>query len=304
MRPANRHRQAESERNGLQAAIHQASNLLRHGNLAIGHYNWDSYRVAPGQKVRLARIAADAADFCEDKKHARDLLKEYRRQINDLAAALAAENKSTLLVVLQGMDASGKDGAVKKVFTGVNPQHCRVTSFKEPDREELEHDYLWRVYRALPATGQLGVFNRSHYEDVIARQARGDIPRKEGLMRLRQMADVERAWAENGMVIRKFFLHISRSEQTDRFRKRLENRQKHWKVEKSDFRDRKLWPTFQKAYEEVLRRTSTPEAPWYIIPADHKWYRDVAVAGVVLAALRAMRPQVPTPKLDRSKFKL
>jgi polyphosphate kinase 2 (PPK2 family) len=150
----------------------------------------------------------------------------------------------------------------------------------------------------------MGVFNRSHYEDAIARPARGDIPRKEGLMRLRQIADLERTWTENGMVIRKFFLHISREEQTERFRKRLANPTKHWKVEKSDFDDRTLWPTFQRVYEETLSRTSTAEAPWYIIPADHKWYRDVAVAGVVLGALKEMRPRVPMPKLDLADYKL
>lgn len=272
--------------------------------MAVALQPWESYRVTPGRQVRLARIAADATELCADKKAGRAVLKQYRDRINELVEALAAENKRTLLVVLQGMDAAGKDGAVKKVFTGVNPQHCRVTSFKEPDREELEHDYLWRVYRALPANGELGVFNRSHYEDVIARQARGDIPRKEGLMRLRQIADLERTWIENGMVIRKFFFHVSREKQTRRFQKRLDNPKKHWKVEKSDFEDRKLWPTFQRVYEETLSRTSTHEAPWYIIPADHKWYRDVAVAAVVLGALKKMRPRVPRPKLDLSKYKL
>lgn len=272
--------------------------------MPISLKDWESYRVPHGAKIRLAKSPADEDRFCKDKKAARAQIKDYRKQINDLAAALAAENKRTLLVILQGMDASGKDGAVKNVFTGVNPQHCRVTSFKEPDREELEHDYLWRVYRSLPATGELGVFNRSHYEDVIARQARGDMPRKEGLQRLRQIADVERTWAENGMVIRKFFLHISSAEQTERFRKRLDNPGKHWKIRKSDFADRKLWSTFQKVYEETLHRTSTPEAPWYIIPADRKWYRDLAIAGVVLAALKSMDPQFPRTKLNRSEFKL
>jgi PPK2 family polyphosphate:nucleotide phosphotransferase len=266
--------------------------------------NWEKYRVRPGRKVRLSRVPADATDYCADKASARRALKAYRGQINDLVQTLAAENERAMLVILQGMDASGKDGAVKKVFTGVNPQHCKVISFKAPDREELEHDYLWRVFRAMPANGELGVFNRSQYEDVIARVTRGDIARKEGLTRLRQIADVERAWAENGLVIRKLFLHISRDEQTDRFRKRLDNPDKHWKVERSDFKDRKLWPEFQKIYEETLTRTSTDAAPWYVIPADHKWYRDVAVAAVVLGALREMKPRIPRPRLDMSRYKL
>lgn len=242
-------------------------------------------------------METEATDLCADKKRARKQLKHYRKQIDNLAAVLAAENSRALLIVLQGMDASGKDGAVKRVFTGVNPQHCHVVSFKAPDREEREHDFLWRIYRALPVDGQLGVFNRSHYEDVVACAGRGELPRKGAAMRLRQIADVERAWVENGIAIRKIFLHISRTEQARRFQKRLDNPEKHWKIDESDFEDRQHWPRFQRAYEDALRKTSTREAPWYVIPADYKWYRDVAVAGIVLGALQAMRPQLPRPQI-------
>lgn len=266
--------------------------------------NWDKYRVAPETRVRVGKVAADSTDFCEDKKTARKELKSYRKQIDELLAALAAEEQRSLLLVLQGVDTSGKDGAVRKVFTGVNPQHCKVVSFKEPDREECAHDYLWRVYRALPAKGEIGVFNRSHYEDVIALQARGELARKDALVRLRQIADVERTWTENAIVIRKCFLHISRKQQRGRFQARLENPEKHWKVEESDFKDRKLWPEYVRAYDEALSRTSTEQAPWYIIPADHKWYRDIAVAGIVLGALQAMRPRIPKPQLDRRRYRL
>jgi PPK2 family polyphosphate:nucleotide phosphotransferase len=221
-----------------------------------------------------------------------------------LADALAAEGKRSLLVILQGVDASGKDGAVRRVFTGVNPQHCKVVSFKEPDREELAHDYLWRIYRSMPAKGELGVFNRSQYEDVLVLQARGELSTKRAQTRLRQIADMERTWAENGTVIRKFFPHISRKQQGSRFAARLDNPEKRWKVEESDFADCKLWLKFMKAYEESLSRTSTTHAPWYIVPADHKWYRNLVVAGVVLSALRAMRPRVPEPKLHRLTLKL
>ncbi len=260
--------------------------------------HWDKYLVAPGERVRLSRMPADATDLCDDKESARKQLKDYRRQIDELVAALAAEQQRSLLIVLQGVDASGKDGAVRKVFTGVNPQHCHVVAFKEPDREELAHDYLWRVYRAMPARGELGVFNRSHYEDLIVPRARGESVRKHTHARLRQIADIERTWVENGTVIRKFFLHISRDEQTSRFRKRLDNPEKHWKVKQSDFEDRKRWSHFMSAYEEALSRTSTPHAPWYIVPSDHKWYRDAAIAGLVLAALRDMHPRIPMPRLD------
>ncbi|HEY1986361.1 MAG TPA: PPK2 family polyphosphate kinase [Terracidiphilus sp.] len=267
--------------------------------MTIALKHWESYVVKQGAKVRLGAVPALGTEFCDDKKAARAQLKKYRKEIDELLAILAEEEKRSLLVILQGMDASGKDGAVRKVFTGVNPAYCKVVSFKEPDREELAHDYLWRVYRALPAMGELGVFNRSQYEDVLARQARGDISHKEGRQRLRQIADIERTWSQNGTVLRKFFLHISCDEQTRRFEARLDTPEKHWKVQESDFKDRKLWPKFAAAYEEVLSRTSTPQAPWYIIPADRKWYRDVAIAGVVLAALRSMRPRIPKPKIDR-----
>jgi len=271
-------------------------------DLKIALEQWESYKLTAGEKVRLANIATNATTYCDDKQAARVQVKQYRKEIDDLAGALAAENERTLLLILQGVDSSGKDGAVRRVFTGVNPQHCKVVSFKEPDREELGHDFLWRFYRAIPAKGEMGVFNRSHYEDVLVPQARGQLSRTAAHMRLDQIADMERTWSENGTVVRKLFLHISREEQTQRFKERLDNPEKHWKVERSDFSDRKLWPKFQAAYEEILHRTSSSHAPWYIIPADHKWYRDLVVAGIILATLRAMKPKWPMPKLDPEIF--
>lgn len=261
---------------------------------------WESYIVEPETKVHLREVPTDATEHCAPKQQAREELKRYRKQTDGLLRVLATEEQRSLLVILQGVDAAGKDGAVRHIFTGVNPQYCRVTSFKEPDREELAHDYLWRVYRSLPAKGELCVFNRSQYEDVLVPRARRTLSSKETHLRLRQIADIERIWAENGIVIRKFFLHISRKEQASRFQARLDTPEKHWKVKASDFADRKLWPKFQTTYEEVLSTTSTVQAPWYIIPADHKWYRDVAVAGVVLSTLQAMKPRLPQPKLDEN----
>lgn len=265
---------------------------------------FEGYRVAPGARVRLGKTPAAATDFCADKEEARKELKSLRKQINDLAETLAAENRQSLLIVLQRMDASRKDGAVKKVFTGVNPQHCRVVSFKEPDREEREHDYLWRIERALPAKGEICVFNRSQCEDVVTLHARGLISTKQAHKRARQIADLESIWIENGIVTRKLLLHISRAEQTSRFQARLDTPEKHWKVEDSDFDDRKRWTQFQAAYDHILTRTSTAESPWYLIPADHKWYRDVAVAAIVLAALADMHPKIPKPRLDKKRLKL
>lgn len=272
--------------------------------MTIALANWDRYRARPDTRVRLGSLATDATDLCKEKKAARKELTKYREQIDELLAVLAAEQRRSLLLILQGVDASGKDGAIRKVFTGVNPQHAKIISFKEPDREELAHDYLWRIYRALPAKGELGVFNRSHYEDVIVWQARGHLSRKEAHIRVRQIREIEQTWTENDIVIRKCFLHISRKEQTARFKARLQNPEKHWKVEESDFHDRRLWPNFVSAYDEALSRTSASYAPWYIIPADYKWYRDLAVAGIVLGALRSMRPHIPTPKLNRHRIRL
>lgn len=254
--------------------------------------------------MRLAAVSAATTDLSPDKKEAREQLKAYRKEIDRLVRILAAEEKRSVLVILQGMDASGKDGAARRVFTGVNPQYCRVVSFKEPSREEELRDPLWRVYRSAPVKGELCVFNRSQYEDVLVPRARGSLSAKNAGIRLRQIADMERIWSENGVVIRKIFLHISREEQTRRFQSRLDRPEKHWKVKESDFEDRRLWESFQTVYEELLYRTTTKQVLWYIIPADHKWYRDVAIAGVLLAALREMRPRLPKPALDRTRFPL
>jgi len=272
--------------------------------LTIDLKSWESYRVEPGKRIRLKQIPAGATDFCGDKATARATVKKYRKQIDELVSVLAMEERRSLLVVLQGVDASGKDGAVRRIFTGVNPQHCRVISFKEPNREERAHDYLWRIYRSAPAKGELRVFNRSQYEDVLVPRAHGKMSAKEMHIRLRQIAEMERSWTESGIAIRKFFLHISRKEQGSRFQKRLNDPEKHWKVQESDFADRKLWPKFQQAYEAVLSRTSTDYAPWYAVPADHKWYRDVVIAGAVLGTLRAMRPRRPMPRLDSKLYQL
>jgi PPK2 family polyphosphate:nucleotide phosphotransferase len=232
------------------------------------------------------------------------VLKEYRGRIDSLLRVLAAEAKRSLLVILQGVDTSGKDGAVRRIFTGVNPQYCRVVSFKEPDAEELRHDYLWRIYRALPERGELGIFNRSQYEDVLVPYARGLLTQEDACVRLRQIADLERIWAENGIGICKIFLHISKQEQADRFRSRLQEPAKHWKVKSSDFDDRRRWDKFQSIYGDLLHRTSTPFAAWYIVPADHKWYRDVAVAGIVLSKVQMLQPQLPMPNITPLDYEL
>lgn len=262
------------------------------------------YIVRPNTAIRLDQTSTADTTFCSDKQKAKKLLKQYVRQIDGLLDTFAIEEKRSLLVILQGMDASGKDGAIRNVFTGVNPLHCRATSFKEPDAVEKSHDYLWRIYAVLPAKGQLAIFNRSQYEDVVVAAAREKHSPQLIRMRLREIADVERIWAENGTVIRKFFLHVSPEEQKRRLQARLDNPDKHWKLDESDFSDRRLWTRFQQIYQETLSRTSTDYAPWYIIPADHKWYRDIVIAGAVFSTLRGLRPRLPHPAVDRSRFQL
>lgn len=259
---------------------------------------WQELLVKPGSSLLLGDLTTESDRHVGSKKKARDVLKHYRKEIEELLRVLAAEQQRSLLLILQGMDASGKDSTVRRVFTGVNPQNCRVVSFKEPTREDAEHNYLWRVTNAAPRRGELRIFNRSQYEDALPPHTPELRSSEQVQIRLRQIADLERFWAENGITIRKCFLHISRKEQTERFRSRMERADKQWKVKKSDFADRKLWPQYQAAYETALAATSTEQAPWYVIPADRKWYRDLAVAGIVLSALRAMDPKIPGPSVD------
>ncbi|HEX5236183.1 MAG TPA: PPK2 family polyphosphate kinase [Silvibacterium sp.] len=251
------------------------------------------YEVLPGRKSSLAKMETSATGEYAGKTDALAELKRLNKQTAELVRKLGAENRRAVLVVLQGVDTAGKDGAVRHVFTGVNPELCRVTAFDEPSGEELKHDYLWRINRVLPEWGQLGVFNRSHYEDAVTRRARGELSAEDMRMRLRQIADAERTWTENGMTLLKFFLHISRKEQDKRLKARREDPEKHWKIEKSDFDDRKRWGKFQHAYEEAIFQTARRHAPWYVIPADHKWYRDVVIAETLLETLRRMDPQYP-----------
>lgn len=257
------------------------------------------YRVIPGKGLTLGAIPTDDKGKYGGKREARAELKRLKKEIAELVQRLGAESKWAVLVVLQGMDASGKDGAVRHAFTGVNPELCHVTAFREPDAEEQKHDFLWRIHRSMPPKGVLGVFNRSHYEDVVALRARGKMSEQETKMRLREIADAERAWSENGITLLKFFLHISNKEQAKRFQARLDDPDKHWKVEPSDFEDRKRWPMFQRAYEEAILETARGHAPWYIVPADHKWYRDVVIAEILLETLRRMNPQYPKRAVEK-----
>ena len=206
---------------------------------------------------------------------------------------LYAEHKHALLIVLQGMDAAGKDGTIKHVMSGVNPQGCAVTSFKQPTGAELDHDFLWRIHAAVPAKGSIGIFNRSHYEDVLIARVHQLVPRKVIQQRYEEINAFEKMLAANGVTIVKFFLHLSRREQARRLEERLEDPMKGWKASTADFAERRHWNAYQAAYQDALVNCSTKCAPWYVIPSDHRWFRNYAVAEVIIRALEGLQMKYP-----------
>ena len=253
-----------------------------------------SFRIAPGRPVRLRKLDPDGAvGLPISKEAARDELERLTHRLTALQELLYAEHRHAVLVVLQGMDSAGKDGTIRKVFEGVNPQGVRVASFKVPTERERDHDFLWRVHAELPGRGEMVLFNRSHYEDVLAPRAHGTLARPAWERRYRSINAFERTIAEEGTTVLKFFLHISRDEQKRRLEARLEDRSKHWKFRVSDVAERRLWPRYRRAYEEAISTTSTPWAPWFVVPSNHKWLRDLVVSRTIVGALQALRMRYP-----------
>ena len=261
----------------------------------------DRLLVPPRAAAGIDRRATDATLGAPgDKKATEAASLALNQELAELQERLWAENRRSVLVVLQAMDAGGKDGTIRKVFGGVNPQGCRVTSFKAPTEEELAHDFLWRINKATPRDGEIGIFNRSHYEDVLIVRVHDLVPRSVWSKRYAIINSFEANLAASGTTIVKLFLHISKDEQAERFRKRLENPDKHWKFNTADLAERKHWDAYQEAFEDAITKTSTKVAPWYVIPADRKWYRDWAVLSVLVETMRAMDPQFPAPSEDLS----
>jgi PPK2 family polyphosphate:nucleotide phosphotransferase len=260
------------------------------------------YRVEPDTEVSLAdQDPADTGAY-DDPDAGRAELSRLVDHIADLQARLYAEEQRSLLVVLQGIDAAGKDSTVAHVFRGTNPQGVRVYSFKEPSNEESAHDFLWRYHRDTPGKGMIHVFNRSHYEDVLVVRVKKLVEEERWRSRYDSINDFERMLAREGTTIVKFFLHISKDAQMDRFRERLEREDKHYKFSANDVRERRNWDAYHEAYEDALRSTSTAWAPWYMIPSDHKWYRNLVVARTVAGVLEGMDPKWPEPEADLEKF--
>lgn len=252
-----------------------------------------SLRVPPGARVRLERVDPGDTMGFRDKEEAAEVLEKQRARIGELQERLYAENRRALLVVLQGIDASGKDGTIRSVFRGVHPQGLEVTAFKEPCGEERDHDYLWRVYRRLPSFGNVGVFNRSHYEEVLAARVMQLVPRRVWTSRYDQINRFEALISEMGTRVLKFFLHISPDEQRARLADRLRDPRKYWKHNPADLDTRERWDDYRRAHEDALSRCSTTQSPWILIPADKKWARNAAVASLVAETLRAMDPRFP-----------
>ena len=260
------------------------------------------YLVKHGSKVKLSDWDPSDTAGLKSKKDALERLEQCRKDLYELQYLLYAENKQALLIVLQAMDAGGKDGTIRHVMAGLNPQGCRVTSFKKPAGEEADHHYLWRIHRATPAKGDIAIFNRSHYEDVLVVRVHNLVPKKVWSQRYRQINNFEQTLAENKVHILKFFLHISKDEQKKRFQQRLSDPTKHWKASTADFEERKYWDDYTAAFEEALSRCSTPRAPWYVIPANRKWFRNLTVAEIIRDTLKGMKMKFPKPAEDISKI--
>ena len=255
------------------------------------------YLVEPGKKIKLAeQDPDDTSEFKGGKEDGKKAVAELNLKLQELQELLYAEGKHKVLVVLQAMDTGGKDGVIRHVFDGVNPAVVKVASFKAPTAEELSHDFLWRIHKAVPGSVELVIFNRSHYEDVLIVRVHNLVPESVWSKRYEQITDFEKVLTENGTTIVKFFLHISKDEQKERLQARLDDPTKHWKFSLGDLDERKLWDEYQKAYEDALNKTSTKDAPWYIVPANRKWYRDLVISTILVDTLKSLKMKYPESK--------
>jgi PPK2 family polyphosphate:nucleotide phosphotransferase len=267
--------------------------------------NMKRFRLKPGEHVKIEDWdPRDTSAFDGGKQEAKERIITLNGKLESLQEVLYAENKHKILVVLQGMDTSGKDGVIRRVFEGANPQGVRVANFKAPTAEELARDFLWRIHRQVPARGEIVIFNRSHYEDVLIVRVHNLVPEEVWKRRYEQINQFERMLADNGTVLLKFFLHISQDEQKERLQARLDDPTKIWKFNPSDLKERALWPEYMKAYEAMLNKTGTEWAPWHIVPADKKWFRDLIIAEALVDALEKLDSKYPKPAFDPATIKI
>jgi PPK2 family polyphosphate:nucleotide phosphotransferase len=279
--------------------------------MAKNKFDIDRFRVAEGSKVELDNHPTDHSGGYTDKKMAvADLAKNIER-LTELQDILYAQNVHSLLIIFQAMDAAGKDGAIKHVMSGLNPQGCQVTSFKQPSTEEIDHDFLWRCQKALPERGRIGIFNRSHYEEVLVVRVHSGILQLQQLpdkvkndkfiwkKRFRQIRDWEQHLTENGTHVLKFFLHVSKDEQKKRFLERIDIPEKNWKFSAGDAKERVFWDDYMNAYEDAMQETSTDHAPWYVIPADKKWFTRLAISEIIVRKLESLKMSYPVVSPER-----
>jgi len=256
------------------------------------------FQIKPGDNVRLKNFDPEFADKHENKKSALQKMWKLQKRMDELQFNLYAEHERSLLICLQGLDAAGKDGVVRHVIGSMNPQGCRVVSFKEPSVEELAHDFLWRIEIQTPRRGEVVVFNRSQYEDVLIVRVHDLVPKNVWSKRYNQINDFERLLVANGTHILKFFLNISKEEQLNRFEHRLDDPDRRWKISEADYSERDFWDDYVKAYEDVLSKCSTKDAPWFVIPSDHKWFRDLAISQIIVATMEKLHIEIPKPTVD------
>jgi len=259
--------------------------------------------VKPGSKVDLAKVDASFTDEHESQEHALPEIEQYSQKLHDLQYLMYAEGKRSLLICLQGRDAAGKDGTINHVLGAMNPQGCTVTGFKVPSKEEADHDFLWRYHQHTPAKGQVAIFNRSHYEDVLVVRVHDLVPKAVWSKRYAQINDFEKTLADNDTHILKFYLHIDPDEQLERFKQRIEDPARHWKISDGDYAERPFWDAYTEAFEDALGKCSTEHAPWFIIPSNHKWFRNLAISRIVAETLESLSMKFPEPTVDINEIK-
>jgi PPK2 family polyphosphate:nucleotide phosphotransferase len=257
----------------------------------------DKYRIQPGETVDLNKWDPnDKSLFQISKEEGKEHLLRLNQELENLQELLYAEGKHKLLIVLQALDTGGKDGTIRHVFEGVNPQGVKVASFKVPTEEELAHDYLWRIHKHTPGKGEIVIFNRSHYEDVLVVRVHDLVPEETWSRRYEHICAFEKTLADEGTTILKFYLHIDRDEQKERLQARLDEPHKNWKFSRGDLEERKLWDQYIRAFEDALEKTSTEDAPWYVIPANRKWYRNLVISSIIIEKLKSLNMAYPEPE--------
>jgi PPK2 family polyphosphate:nucleotide phosphotransferase len=260
------------------------------------------FGVAPGSKVDLSKIDAGFKDQHETHQDALAEIEAHNQKLHDLQYLMYAEDKRSLLIVLQGRDAAGKDGTINHVLGAMNPQGCSVTGFKVPSKEESAHDFLWRYHQHTPGKGQVAIFNRSHYEDVLVQRVHGMVPRPVWSKRYAHINAFEQMLADNGTHILKFYLHIDSDEQLRRFKQRIDDPARHWKISEGDYAERPFWDAYTSAFEDALSKCSTEQAPWFVIPSNHKWFRNLAISKIVAETLESLKMSFPAPSVDMGEI--